>query len=121
MSIPKRQIIYQSREQARLKHSKQESHARHSGKAMRGAHTHGSDAPAKHQKGKPPARPQLFKKNVAGDLEYRICDEEHHERDVELLVAHVGCLLQVVVGRHVEDLGIANVGAVEEAEEIDAC
>lgn len=29
-------------------------------------------------------------------------------------------MLQVVVGRHVEDLCIADVGAVEEAEEVDA-
>lgn len=88
---------------------------------MRGAHTHGGNAPAKHQKGKPPAGPQLFEKDVAGNLEHGVCDKEHHERDVELFVAHIGRLLQVVVGRHVEDLGIADVGAVEEAEEVDAC
>jgi hypothetical protein len=30
-------------------------------------------------------------------------------------------VLQVVVGGDVEDFGVANVGAVEEAEEVDAC
>lgn len=120
MLIPKRQVIHQSRKQTRLKHSQQESHSRHTSKAIRSTHTHGNGAPAKHQKGQPPARTQFLEQDVARDLEDGIRNEKDHESDVELLVAHVGGVLQVVVGRHVEDLCIADVGAVEEAEEVDA-
>lgn len=120
MLIPKRQVIHQSRKQTCLKHSKQESDSRHTSKAIRSAHTHGNGAPAKHQKRQPPARTQLLEQDVAGDLEDGIRDEKDHESDVELLIAHVGGVLQVIVGRDIEDLCIADVGAVEEAEEVDA-
>lgn len=98
MLIPKRQVIHQPRKQTCLKHSEQESHSRHTSKAIRGTHTHGNSTPAKHQKGQPSARTQFLEQDVAGNLEDGIRDEKDHESDVELLVAHVGGVLQVVVG-----------------------
>lgn len=120
MLIPKRQVIHQPRKQTRLEHSEQESHSRHASKAIRSTHTHSNNTPAKHQKGQPSTWTQFLEQDVTRDLEDGVRDEKDHESDVELLVAHVGSVLQVVVGRHIEDLCVADVGAVEEAEEVNA-
>lgn len=120
MLIPKRQVVNQARKQPRLKHAQQEPHRRHAAKALRAAQRHGHGAPAKHEKGEPAGRPQLLEENVGGHLKDGVGDEKDHEGNDKLVVGHAGGALHVVARGRVEDLGVANVGAVHEAEKVDA-
>lgn len=96
MSVPKRQVVDQPREQPSLEHAQQKAHRRNTSKAMRRAHTNRHSAPAEHEKRKPAARAELLEQDVAGHLEKRVGDEKDHEGDVELVVAHAGRVLHVV-------------------------
>lgn len=101
MLIPKSKIIHEPREEPGLKHAEQESHRRHSPEIVRPAESHRHAAPAQHEKGEPPARAELLKEEIAGDLKGGVGDEKDHEGDDELVVGH-GCLgLHVVVGARV--------------------
>lgn len=117
--VPKGKVIHQPGKQARLEHAQQETHRRDAGKALRAPEGHGHAAPAEHEERDPAAGAQLLEEHVAGDLEDGVGDEEDHEGDDELVVGHVRRGLHVVAGARVEDLGVADVGAVEEAEEVD--
>jgi hypothetical protein len=46
---------------------------------------------------------------------YEVSNQEDHQGDVELVVGHASLRLHIIVNGGVEDLGIANVGAVEVA------
>ncbi|KAJ6784336.1 hypothetical protein PWT90_06155 [Aphanocladium album] len=120
MAVPKRQVVNQTRKQARLKRAEEEPHGRDTGKAVRRAQAHCHDAPAKHEKREPAAGLELLEEDVARHLEDGVRYEEHHQRNDELVVGHARRLLHVVVRRRVENFGVANVGTVKEAQKIDA-
>lgn len=119
--IPKRQVINQPRKESRLRSPQQKPHSRHAGEILDPAQAHGDSPPAEHQDGEPSAGAEFLEEDVRGDLEEGVADEEDHEGDVELVGRRVGFRLHVVLCGGVEDLGVADVGAVEVAEEVDAC
>ena len=113
--VPERQVIHQPGEQASFKHAEQKSHCRNSSKTLRAAEHDGHGAPAEHEKSKPAAWAELLEQDVAGDLEDGVGNQEYHERNDELVIGHVGTALHVIASGRVEDLGVADVGAIEEA------
>lgn len=86
---------------------------------MHSSKTHGNGTPAEHEKCQPATRTELLEKDVAGDFKDGVGDEKDHESNGELVIRHVGSMLQVIIGRVIEDFGIANVSAVKEAQEIN--
>ena len=85
---------------------------------MHSSKTHGDGPPAEHQKRQPPTRAELLEEDVAGDLKDGIGDEKDHESNCELVVRHAGGVLQVIIGRVIQDFGVADVSAVKKAQEI---
>lgn len=112
MPIPKRQVIDQSRKQPGLKHAQQEPHSRDSRKVVRPAQRHGHGTPTEHEKRQPATRPKLFERNVGRHFKDGVRDKEDHERNHKLVVGHACAVLHVIACRAIEDLGVANVGAV---------
>lgn len=86
---------------------------------MNATDTNGDETPREHQEREPSRRPELLQQDVRGHLEEEVADEEDHEGDGELVVGGVRLCLHVVAGGRVEDLGVADVGAVEVGEEVD--
>lgn len=86
---------------------------------MHSSETHSDGTPAEHQKRQPPTRAELLEEDVARYFKDGISDEEDHESNGKLVVRHAGGVLQVIIGRVIEDFGVADVSAVKEAQEVD--
>lgn len=69
-------------------------------------------APSHHNSRQPPAGAELLEQEVAGDLEGGVGEEEGRQAPVVLVAAHAEVLLQAL------DLGVADVAAVEEGEQV---
>ncbi|KAJ6442610.1 LOW QUALITY PROTEIN: feruloyl esterase [Purpureocillium lavendulum] len=102
-----------------FKHAQQEAHDGDGRVVARAAQAHGDGAPRQHEEGDPAAGAQALEEVVGGHLEERVGDEEDHEGNGVLVGRHAGLVEQVVAGGRVEDLGVADVGAVEVAEQVD--
>ena len=80
---------------------------------MRQPHTGHADPPQDHNDRDENARSQPFKQNVGQRLEAGVGDEEDGETGIVLAAGDVETLLEAV------KLGVADVGAVEEGDEIE--
>lgn len=120
-TIPKRQIVHQPRKQSRFKHTQQEPHSGNSRIVVRTTKSDRARTPTKHEKSNPATGFQFLQEVVAGYFEHGVRDKEDHERNGVLVVCHVGFLQEGFSGVGIEGFGIADVGSVEEAEEVDSC
>lgn len=103
-----------------FKDTKKKSHHGDGGVAIRCAKTHGNDAPSEHEEGNPSTWLHTLEEVVGGHFENCVRNEKHHEGNRELKTRHAGHGEQIVTGGCIENLGIANVGAVQVAKQIDA-
>ncbi len=80
---------------------------------MHETHRHHADAPHQHDGRDEDGRAKTLEEDLGERLKERVGDEEDCQRNVVLGVGHLEVLLQAL------DLGIANVGAVEEGNEVE--
>lgn len=77
-------------------------------------------APREHEESNPSARFHLLEEVIRRNLEKRIGDKEDHESDGEIVVGHVGLGEEIMACCMVEDFGVADIGAIQITEQIDA-
>ena len=102
-----------------FKDAQQEARDSNGSVVLGAAQTHGDGAPGQHEEGDPATGAQALEKVVGGDLKQGVSNEEDHEGNGVLVGRHARVGQEVVAGVMVEDLGIANVGAVEVAEQVN--
>jgi hypothetical protein len=117
--VPKGEIVDETGEETSLKDTEQEAHESDGPKGLHATETDGDGAPGEHEEGDPARRAVLLEEDVGGHLEEAVGDEEDHEGDGELVLGHVGLRQKVVAVAAVEDAGVADVAAVQGAEEVD--
>lgn len=103
-----------------FKHAEEKPHHSDGGIAVRSAQAHGDGPPREHEKGNPPTGPHPLEEIVRRHLKHGIRNKEDHQGDGVLVVGHASHSEQIVTRRSVEDLGVADVGAVQVAEKVDA-
>lgn len=118
-AVPEGQVVDEAREEAGLEDAEQEADGGGGGEGVHGAEAHGDGAPREHEEGEPARGAQLLEQDVGRHLEQGVADEEDHQGDVELVLGRADLGLHVVARRRVEDARVADVGAVEVAEEVN--
>lgn len=102
-----------------FKNTQQKPHHRHRSIAIRRTKTHSDGPPRKHEERDPAARPHALQEVIRRDFKDGIGNEEDHEGDGVLVIGHARDGEQVMACRRVEDTRIADVRAVQVAEEVD--
>ena len=111
--VPATQIIVNAGEQARLGETQPPSRRHHTLEVMGQAHGCHDGPPQQHDDGDEDRRAQALEQDVRQGFEERVGDEEDGEAGIVLPPRDVQGVGQAV------ELGIADVGAVEEGDEVE--
>ena len=111
--IPAAQIVVDAGEQPRLGESQPPPRRHHALEVMGQAHGHHDRAPQHHDDGDEDRRAQALEQDVRQGLEERVGDEEDGQAGIVLAARDVEGVGQAV------EFGIADVGAVEEGDEVE--
>jgi len=109
-TIPLRDVVVDSREQAALKHAQEDARGHQSLVVAHETLANHGCRPAHHDERQPDRWADALHHHVAGDFGSDIKGEQHRQAVVVLQPLQVQVLLEIV------EAGIADVGAVEEAQ-----
>jgi hypothetical protein len=108
--VPATQIIVHTRKQARLSQTQEPARSGEPRKILHQAHERHAQAPREHDGGDKDRGAEFLEHDLGQGLEDGVGDEENGKGEIILGVCHVEVGLQAL------DLGVADVGAVEEGD-----
>ncbi|GJD04251.1 hypothetical protein ColKHC_13076 [Colletotrichum higginsianum] len=111
--VPAREVIVDAGEEAGLGDAEEPAGGEQAGEVGAEAHERHDGAPGDDDAGEEEARRQALEQGVGGGLEDGVADEEDGEREVVVAGA---CHAEVLL--HAGETGVADVGAVEEREQV---
>jgi hypothetical protein len=111
--VPAAEVVVDAGKQTGLCETEEPAGGHETGPVVDKAHKGHVDAPEHHDGGDEARRPQPLEQDVGKGFKHRVRHEEDGERGVELRCREA----QVVA--ETGDLGVADVGSVEEGEEIE--
>jgi hypothetical protein len=111
--VPAAEIVIDAGEQTRLGQTEKPARRRQSREIGHQAHERHTDAPGEHDGWDEDAGTPAFEQDLGEGFEEGVGDEEDGQGEVVLAVGHMQ------VGLEALDLGVADVGAVEEGDEVE--
>ena len=111
--VPAGEVVVYAWEEARFGHAEEEAGGHEALEVVAEAHGHHGDAPDGHDDGDEDAGSEAFEQDVGERFEQGVGDEEDAEAGVVLAAGHVEGFLEAV------EFGVADVGAVEEGDEVE--
>lgn len=112
--VPESNVVSDTREQATLSKTKSHTRSKEATEVVSDTHEGGADSPSDHDGGNPNGRAEALHGHVGGNLSGDVEGEEDGDGDVVVpLASHAQSLLEA------GELGVTNVGSVEEREEVE--